>query len=209
MPWTASSKTSVNGVTSKLDEIWKTLSNEADRLAEVRGAFGREASGTVGKIAEESVSSASKLSHDAVSQAAKIGSDATDKASSAAKDPVGATTSFGQSLVRGIADVGAALASSSKQTAKDLSKDANTVARDLRKVRITTEPKQTKPDTLPGITLLAGFGTGIALMYFFDPERGRRRRTMLRDRSPSGHGWAARASRARPRTFRTGRPVPA
>ncbi|HUR15713.1 MAG TPA: hypothetical protein VMZ33_00380 [Candidatus Limnocylindrales bacterium] len=181
MPWTASRKTPVNGVTSKLDEIRNALSNEADRLAEVAAQFGREASGTVAKIAEESVSSASKLSHDAVSQAAKIGADAGDKASSAVKDPVGTTTSLGQSLVRGIADVGAALASSGKQTAKDLSKDANTVARDLRKVRITTDAKQSKPDALPGITLLAGFGTGIALMYFFDPERGKRRRAMLRE----------------------------
>ena len=38
------------------------------------------------------------------------------------------------------------------------------------------------------LTLLAGLGIGAALMYFLDPDRGRRRRALVRDQ-------AARASR--------------
>src|SRR5947209_8543715 len=33
-----------------------------------------------------------------------------------------------------------------------------------------------------GITLIGGLGLGAGLMYLLDPERGRRRRTLLRDR---------------------------
>lgn len=32
-----------------------------------------------------------------------------------------------------------------------------------------------------GMALLGGFGCGAALMYFFDPDRGRRRRSLVRD----------------------------
>jgi hypothetical protein len=32
------------------------------------------------------------------------------------------------------------------------------------------------------LTLLGGLGAGMALMFFFDPEQGRRRRALLRDR---------------------------
>lgn len=33
------------------------------------------------------------------------------------------------------------------------------------------------------IAFLAGVGTGVALMYFLDPDRGRRRRALLRDKA--------------------------
>ena len=94
-----------------------------------------------------------------------------------------------------------------RKTADDLSASAQSVAKDLRNVRITTEPKKTGPDFMPGITLLAGFGAGIALMYFLDPERGRARRNLLRDKLMS---WTRQASsdgqrhRARPLEPRPG-----
>ena len=34
--------------------------------------------------------------------------------------------------------------------------------------------------------LLTGVGVGVALMYFLDPERGRRRRALVRDRLAHG-----------------------
>ena len=54
-----------------------------------------------------------------------------------------------------------------------------------------TEPKQTGPDFTPGITLLAGFGAGIALMYYLDPEHGKARRNLLRDKVMS---WSRKAA---------------
>lgn len=34
---------------------------------------------------------------------------------------------------------------------------------------------------MSGVTLLGGFSAGIALMYFLDPEQGKRRRALFRD----------------------------
>jgi hypothetical protein len=68
-----------------------------------------------------------------------------------------------------------------RKRAETLSRDVQSLGQDLRRVRLTTEPLRTAPDYMPGIYLLGGFGAGIALMYFLDPDRGRRRRALLRD----------------------------
>ncbi len=47
--------------------------------------------------------------------------------------------------------------------------------------RLSRLPAQRGPDVRPGIALLAGFGGGLALMFFYDPDEGRRRRALLRD----------------------------
>jgi hypothetical protein len=86
-----------------------------------------------------------------------------------------------------------------QSVAKDLGQNAQSLAKDLRNVRITTEPKKTGPDFAPGVTLLAGFGAGIALMYFLDPERGRARRNLLRDKLMS---WSRKASETASGTVR-------
>ena len=93
----------------------------------------------------------------------------------------------------------------SATAARDTSKDAGTRARqllegatalgpaiafmgrrrmrELRQVRLTTEPKQTRRNSRPGLALVAGLAIGVevglALMYFLDPDRGRRRRVLL------------------------------
>jgi len=95
-------------------------------------------------------------------------------------------------LIKASASVGTALALSGRKSARMASLNRLAVARDLRHVRLTTQPKQTKPDFMPGISLLAGFGAGLALMYFLDPERGRARRNILRDKLTV---WTRRAKR--------------
>ena len=52
-------------------------------------------------------------------------------------------------------------------------------------------PRRQVPISHRASPLLAGFGAGIALMYFLDPERGRARRNMLRDKLLS---WTRKAT---------------
>lgn len=63
---------------------------------------------------------------------------------------------------------------------RSLGSDIGDLTRDVRSLRITRQ-KQQRPDIMPGVALLAGIGGGLAAMFFFDPEQGRRRRALLRD----------------------------
>src|SRR3954447_21498812 len=76
MPWKASSDTPVNGVASKVDDVKRTLSREAEHLAELAAHYGRDASAHVSDVAE-----------DASAQASKIASVATKKVQTVASDP--------------------------------------------------------------------------------------------------------------------------
>jgi hypothetical protein len=155
MPWKAKTETPINVVSAKLGEIREALGSEADHLAQVAAQYGRDA----GKLAHET----------------------TESAAHVARDPAGSASGLAQSLLKGASEIGSVIAASGRKTAAELGHDAQAAATELRKVRLTTEPKKTSPDFMPGITLLAGFGAGIALMYFADPEQGRRRRALLRD----------------------------
>lgn len=166
MPWKAHSDAPVNGVGGKLGDVRRTLSHEAEHLAQVAAKYGREATSQAARVADDVAQQASKIARDA---------------SSASSDSAGSATGVAQSLLKGAAEIGTALAVTGRKTAAELTQDARAVADDLKKVRITTEPKRTGPDFMPGITLLGGFGAGIALMYFLDPEQGKRRRVLLRD----------------------------
>jgi hypothetical protein len=170
VPWKASTENPVNGVTSKLDDVRRALSQEAEHLAQVAAQFGRDAS-----------AHASDLADDAANQSRKLAADTSAHASTIARDPVGTASGFAQTLMKTAADVGSAIALSGRKAVDDASYNAQSVARDLKNVRITTEPQKSGPNFAAGVTLLAGFGGGLALMYFLDPERGRRRRAMLRD----------------------------
>ncbi len=100
-------------------------------------------------------------------------------------------------LFKAAAGVGTALTLNSRKTAQDLGDNAQSLTRDLRNLRVTTEPKRTNLDFMPGITMLAGFAAGTALMYFLDPERGQDRRNLVRDKLTS---WSRRATATAQRT---------
>jgi len=82
------------------------------------------------------------------------------------------------------ATIGPTIATLGRQKMRQATEQAQSLGQDLRQVRITTEPP--RKQGLPGIALLGGLGigigTGIAMMYLLDPERGRTRRALLRDK---------------------------
>lgn len=182
MPWTASDDTPVNGVANKIDDVRNALSKEAEHLAEIAAKYGREAGAHASDIAEDAAKQAGKLADAAAKQASKLGKDTGSKAQPVAADQAKQAGGWLDGLLKAIAALGTAFALSGRKTADDLNTNAKSAADDLRKLRLTTEPEETGPDFTPGITLLAGFGAGIALMYFLDPEKGRERRSMIRDR---------------------------
>lgn len=58
------------------------------------------------------------------------------------------------------------------------------------------KPKRQEGAYLPaGLALLGGLGAGMGLMYFFDPEQGRTRRSLLRDRFTKLSNTASRQAR--------------
>lgn len=75
--------------------------------------------------------------------------------------------------------LGRELATGGEANLRALGADLKDLSRDVRSLRITRQKQ--RPDTMPGIALLAGLGAGLAAMFFFDPEQGRRRRALLRD----------------------------
>ncbi|HEY5488697.1 MAG TPA: hypothetical protein VIK00_02580 [Candidatus Limnocylindrales bacterium] len=167
MPFKAPGDISVDRVSAKWDEMRRALSQEADHLSTVAAQLSREASART-----------------AVATAPVV-----DAAGARVRHANGSLAE----LVKAAAGIGTALALSGRKTARDVTQNAQVLSKDLRHVRLTTEPRQTKADFRPGISLLAGFGAGLALMYFLDPERGQTRRKVLRDKLTT---WTRRASAA-------------
>ena len=160
MPWTTN-KTQSSGITGTIDDLKRSLAQEVDHLAQLAAQLGRELASGAAKATQDASTQAAAVARDLGTQAAKAGQDAGAQAAAVARDvPITAGTLV-QQAARGAAQLG----------------------RDLRTVRITRQPAapQQGPDLMPGVALLAGFGSGIALMFFFDPEEGRRRRNLLRD----------------------------
>ncbi|CAN5778879.1 hypothetical protein BH24CHL6_BH24CHL6_09790 [soil metagenome] len=75
--------------------------------------------------------------------------------------------------------LGGELVKAGDENLKHLGADLKDLGSEVRSLRVTSEKRG--PDIMPGIALLAGLGSGLAAMYFFDPEQGRRRRALLRD----------------------------
>jgi hypothetical protein len=185
----------VNGVASKIDDIRESLSKEAEHLADLATSYGRDASAHASDIADDAAFNARAVARNAKANAGSTANDQIAHANSWLSDILKAAAGLGTALALSGRKTADDLNQNAQSTAKDLSKNAQSTAKDLatelRKVRITTEPKKTGPDFTPGVTLLAGFGAGIALMWFLDPERGRARRNLLRDKLTS---WTRKAT---------------
>ena len=169
-PWKASTDNPTNGLQEKLDVIRQSLSEHADSLSDAAAEYGSDAS-----------SQAATLVDDAAAKTRKVAEHTGTVVADVAEEATNSLAGIIQSLITAIGAAIASLTASGKKTAADIGADAQSAASELRKVRITTEPKKTGPDFMPGIALLAGFSAGVAVTYFFDPEQGKRRRALLRD----------------------------
>jgi len=170
VPWKSSTDNPGNGIEAKLDAIRQSISEQAETVADVASDFGSDASSQASTLADEAAIKAKKVAQDTGTVVADV-----------ANDSMKSLSGFFQSLIAAIGALVASLTASGKKTAADLGHEAQSAASELRKVRITTEPKKSGPNFMPGVALLAGFSAGVAVAYFFDPEQGKGRRALLRD----------------------------
>jgi len=113
----------------------------------------------VAHVAEQLGTEAGKLGQEAGKEAGKRGRDVSVEAAKLGRE----WRTAGEVNLRGLGN------------------DIRALGKEMRQLRVTRE--RHGPDMMPGIALLAGLGGGLAVMYFYDPEQGRRRRALLRDQA--------------------------
>lgn len=154
MPWTASNGHS-NGTHDKLEDVRNTLGREADHLAQVAAAFGREATAQADATTRDLARDAQKQTTVAVSRLAEVA-----------------------------AALGPTIAAMGRQRMQQASERAQSLGHELSKVRITTEPKRNGGRSTFALvgSICAGVAAGAALTYLYDPHKGWARREVLKDR---------------------------
>ncbi|MDP8905599.1 MAG: hypothetical protein M3N29_09880 [Chloroflexota bacterium] len=122
-------------------------------------------------------SDARRAVSDGAEQVAAVAADVSREAAKLGKD---AAKAGRQAIKAGreAARKAGGLAVTGEATLRNLGADAKAAADDLRSVRIV---RKRGPDWRPGMALFAGISAGVAAMFFFDPEQGRRRRALLMD----------------------------
>jgi hypothetical protein len=154
MPWTAPN--GHNNVThDKLEDVRNTLGREADHLAQVAAAFGREAGAQADATTRDLARDAQKQTNVAVSRLADVA-----------------------------AALGPTLAAMGRQRMQQASERAQSLGHELGKVRITTEPKRNGGQSTFVLVggICAGVAAGAAVTYFYDAHNGWARREVLKAR---------------------------
>jgi hypothetical protein len=159
MPWNANKPSDRWAAT--IDDLKRQIGQQQERLSRLASDVGKDLAAQASQVSQETGSQVSSAARDLGSQAARATGEAKAQATVAARELPIAAGLLAQQALRGAQQIG----------------------RELRQVRITREPprQQRGPDVMPGVALLAGVGSGLAIMYFFDPNEGRRRRALLRD----------------------------
>jgi hypothetical protein len=139
---------------TKSNGIQGTVEDVRRMISEGAEQAAEQVANIAGQVSEE----AAKLSHEAGREGGKRGQEATAQAGKLARD----------------------LAQGGQEGLRTLGKDLRDLSREVRTLRVTRQ--RPGPNMLPGIALIAGLGSGLAAMFFLDPEQGRRRRALLRDK---------------------------
>ena len=163
MPWT--SRKPSDKLAASVEDLKSQLSQQMDKLSKLASDVGKDVASQAAHVSQDTSAQVGSAARDLGTQAARATEDARAQAAVAAREVPIAAGVIAQQALRGAAQFG-----------RDL-------GRDIRQWRITKEPprQQRGPDVMPGVALLAGVGSGLAIMYFFDPNEGRRRRALLRD----------------------------
>lgn len=164
MPW--NKKPANNGWTAPIEDVKQQIGEQVDHLVQVAAQISRDVAQQATQVASEAGSQTALAARDLSGQALKVTQGAGTQVAAVARDVPGGASSLLQQVMDGAAKLG----------------------REARAIRVTREPApaQRGPDVMPGVALLAGVGGGLALMYFFDPGEGRRRRALLHDQL---HKW--------------------
>ena len=85
----------------------------------------------------------------------------------------------GSEGLRLLSEFGREIAGIGSENLRQLGGDLRHLTDEVGSLRITRAKRG--PDVLPGAVLVVGLSAGAAVMYFFDPEQGNRRRALLRD----------------------------
>jgi hypothetical protein len=171
MPWNAN-KPANNGWSAPIDDVKQQIGQQVDNLVKVAAQVGHDVA-----------SQAGQASRDVAAQAAHLGQEAGSTAASTARDLGGQALKTTQGASSQALSVAREVPTGATSLAQQVIDGAANLGREIRAIRVTRQPAPAPkgPDVLPGIALLAGVGSGLALMYFFDPGEGRRRRALLRD----------------------------
>lgn len=173
MPWIGGRRSRTDDGKAVLTDLGQKASQAADQTVELASRqaenLGKQAGKQAGKLGKQAV----RLGQ----EAGKLGQHFGRQASTEAVR-----------LGREIAATGATAAATGTSNLRALGDD-------LRSLRVV-KPSRVR-DSIPGVVLLSGLVGGLAAMFFLDPDQGRRRRAMARDKLVKWMGVARRTAGGR------------
>lgn len=161
-PWAR--KSALQKTRDEVRKVQQTIQKQVDKVDLPKIDLPTIKRGDIDAAVDETLKAADKTRKDASREAARLGKEAAKLSRKAGK--------------RG-GDLSRELAATGEENLRALAKDVGALGNEIKELRITRRKRG--PNVMPGIALLAGLGGGLAAMYFFDPEQGRRRRALLRD----------------------------
>ncbi len=150
--------------TIKREEVGATVEETRRQAAEGFEQVGGQLAVAAGRLGREAL----KVGRDVGREAGRLGRDVGREAGR-----------LGRQIGKRGRTLSHDLALTSEEGIHQLNSDLRALGKDVGALRITRERRRSS--IMPGVALLAGLGTGMAAMYFFDPQHGRRRRALLRD----------------------------
>jgi cell division septum initiation protein DivIVA len=145
-----------------------------------RRSKAKEARATAGELRQR-ISRAVEQSADVAGrQADVLGKEAGKRAAQIAEQATKLGQEYGHKASVEAERLGRELAVTGAKAAATGAANLRELSGELRSLHVVRRNRLR--DSLPGFAVLSGIATGIAAMFFLDPEQGRRRRAMARDK---------------------------